>query len=56
MRKPPTQGRSTQAEDREIVVVCPVCKEKVRLKEKDASRTMTATCSKGHKVQLVSAL
>jgi uncharacterized Zn finger protein (UPF0148 family) len=37
----------------EIEVTCPVCKERVRVKEKDAEKSMTVRCSKGHEIPLV---
>lgn len=37
----------------EIEVTCPVCKEKVRVKETDAAEKMSVRCSRGHEIPLV---
>jgi len=43
------------APEEEIEIVCPDCGAKIRMKKKDADRTMVAKCPKGHEVPLVKA-
>jgi hypothetical protein len=45
--------RRERAEGAEIEVKCRVCKERVRVSEKDAREKMSVRCSKGHEIPLV---
>ncbi len=50
MSEPPSEQEPT------IEVKCPVCKEKVRIREAEAQAKMKARCSKGHDIELARAI